>query len=232
MRKRLRSLPPRLLVLNLIYPGIRWLLLAMDLELELYFPQVYMVVSFAIMLSGTVMLCVWKLPKTRSRNVLYILTVLATLVNAYYWVVGRNDPLIVILCWLDFVCAVILLLVRGGKGKILVCLLLVPYITIATFFVTLFSMHGGISSGTVIRELDSPQGRYTAQVVDWSEGALGGDTLVDVQDHRVDVDLLIGKLTSRKKRVYKGEWGEYASMVIHWADEETLVINGVQFPIR
>lgn len=31
--------------------------------------------------------------------------------------------------------------------------------------------------------------------------------------------------------MYKGEWGEFETMVIRWKDNRTLLINGKEYPV-
>lgn len=75
---------------------------------------------------------------------------------------------------------------------------------------------------TVIQTLPSPDGTYEARVIDNDQGALGRDTVVEVQK--------IGSLT-KAKRVYLGEWGEFETMEIYWKSECCLVINGKEYRV-
>ena len=102
----------------------------------------------------------------------------------------------------------------GILGTIIVALL-----GVVLFFVV---MIGNIGQKTVVQVLPSPDGTYEARVIDVDQGALGGDTVVEVERK--------GFLT-RPKRIYIGEWGEWETMEIYWKDETTLVINGVWYDV-
>ncbi len=121
--------------------------------------------------------------------------------------------------------------VRTLAGKAvcaLVCSLFlagfVPLVAVAIAF-------GGMGQNTVVRTLPSPQGMFVARIVDSDQGALGGDTLVEVQRSGSPVDVGIGVFNPAWVRVYAGEWGEAQTMQLVWADEQTLVIDGQAYPM-
>lgn len=74
---------------------------------------------------------------------------------------------------------------------------------------------------------------YYAQVIASNQGALGGDTLVDVyQNSGVNINLLFLKIYKKPQRVYIGEWGEFENMEIHWQSESCLVIDDEEYFIH
>lgn len=79
---------------------------------------------------------------------------------------------------------------------------------------------------TVVQTVESPDGAYYAEVIDIDQGALGGDTVVDVYEK---VFLNISK---KSQRVYHGDWGEFRNMEIYWKDEHCLVINSTEYLIE
>lgn len=90
--------------------------------------------------------------------------------------------------------------------------------------VILFSVSvGGLAENKVVQTLESPDGTYIAQVISSDQGAMGGNTLVEVYPK--------GK-PRQKQRVYMGEWGEHAYMEIRWESDTCLVINGAEYPIK
>ena len=95
-------------------------------------------------------------------------------------------------------------------------------------FISLFSF-GRI---TVIQTLYSPQGTYYAELIDDDQGALGGNTLVEVYDTRKKVDL--GFLTVQKKpqQVFIGRWGLFETMKLEWESEQILRINGKRYEVE
>ena len=100
---------------------------------------------------------------------------------------------------------------------VLLCLLL-------PFFLFLQALDG-MTENTVVMTLVSPQGTYTAKVINSDQGAMGGNTLVEVYK---------GGLFGREKkvdRVYTGPWGEYETMEIYWKNDHCLVINSVEYMV-
>ncbi len=91
---------------------------------------------------------------------------------------------------------------------------------------------GGLAVNTVAKTVESPDGSYIAEVIDSDQGALGGDTLVEVSNVKDRIDLYIAEFTRPSVRVYMGEWGEAESMEISWKDNSTVVINGREYLIN
>ena len=90
---------------------------------------------------------------------------------------------------------------------------------------------GDFGLNTVIETIESPSGKYYVQVVDSDQGALGGDTFVDVYKPG-EVNLFLFKFEKQTQRVYHGEWREYENMQIYWKDDSCLVINSVEYEIE
>ena len=84
---------------------------------------------------------------------------------------------------------------------------------------------------TVVQRVPSPHQTCCAEVIDSDQGALGGDTFVDVKFVSEDVDLLVWKLEKKPLQVYSGPWGAFEGMQIFWESEQTLVINGHRYDI-
>lgn len=83
----------------------------------------------------------------------------------------------------------------------------------------------------VVTKLPSPEGRYTAIVTSVDQGALGGDTLVDVRDHKETVNILLGSFVS-SRRVYQGGWGAWEHLTLSWDSESVLNLNGTALPME
>ena len=106
--------------------------------------------------------------------------------------------------------------------------LLILFFSCLSFFMLIF---GNIGQNTVVRTLESPSGKYCAQVIDSDQGALGGDTLVDVYK-KSGVNLILFKIEKKPQLVYCGDWGEFNNMKIHWKGNNCLVINSVEYEIE
>lgn len=83
----------------------------------------------------------------------------------------------------------------------------------------------------VIQQIDSPEGTYTAQLIEVNEGALGGATLVKIWDNARTVHLGPTCLTPAHQEAYRGDWGEFMDMTLSWQDDSTLLINERAYPI-
>lgn len=79
--------------------------------------------------------------------------------------------------------------------------------------------------------LDSPDGNYTAIVTNVDQGALGGDTLVEIRNNGKTVNVDIGSFVSTCP-VYRGPWGQWQDLDLLWQDENTLLINGKPYDAR
>lgn len=90
---------------------------------------------------------------------------------------------------------------------------------------------GGIGKNTVIQSVPSPNGTYYAELIDSDQGALGGDTLVDVH-HSKRINALLFQIEKKPQRVYHGEWGEFEDMEIYWKDDNCLVINSKEYDVN
>ena len=96
-------------------------------------------------------------------------------------------------------------------------------------FVLLF--FGNIGQNTVVQAVESPSGKYYAQVIDSDQGALGGDTFVDVYEKN-GIRTVIFKMEKKPQRVYSGDWGEFDDMQIYWKDDERLILNSTEYKIK
>ena len=127
-----------------------------------------------------------------------------------------------------------LLAVRCGKnvatkitGAIVSFVLLMPVLALS-FFGYLFGNFGKVEA---VYSTQSPSGAYYAEVIDDDQGALGGNTYVDVYK-KGGADLLLCKIKRKPQRVYSGDWGEFEDMQIYWKDDNCLVINSVEYEIE
>lgn len=162
-------------------------------------------------------------------QVLFALLSPLSLISGFLCILERSSLLIVV-CVVICIGCCIFLNVKNGKPlalKIIASVLSVVLILPIGFFGFIALIFGGVSENTVVKTVESPTGAYYAQVIDSDQGALGGDTFVDVYE---DVfDALIFKITKKPKRVYQGDWGAFQNMQIYWDSDDCLVINSVQY---
>jgi len=126
------------------------------------------------------------------------------------------------------------LTVKYGKPlplKIITLVLSALMIFPIAFFSFIALIFGNIGQNTVVQTEKSPSGKYYAQVIDSDQGALGGDTLVDVYEES-GINAFLFKIEKKPQRVYSGEWGNFKNMQIHWKNDNCLVINSVEYEIE
>lgn len=90
---------------------------------------------------------------------------------------------------------------------------------------------GVMTRTTMVQQVDSPEGTYTAQLIDADYGATGGDTLVKVWDNARTLNLGLVRFAPHHQEIYRGNWGEFMDMTLSWQDENTLLINEKAYPI-
>ncbi len=105
--------------------------------------------------------------------------------------------------------------------SVVVSLLMLMNLPMIMFFLLV----GPIGEETVLQDITSPDGRYTAQLIDRSEGAMGGSTKIEVTDNDAF-------LFNKTQSVYIGKWGEGFDMEIYWKDNDTLVADGKEYDME
>lgn len=99
-------------------------------------------------------------------------------------------------------------------------------------FISVFGLFGTFSENTVYSEIDSSNGKYTAQVVVKDSGSLGGNTVVILKNNKDKKHFIFYKLDKKDERLYTGKYTEYASIVVEWQDDGILLINGNEYIIE
>ena len=99
-------------------------------------------------------------------------------------------------------------------------------------FATYVAMTFGQSEpSTVIKQLTSPSETYTAILIDYNPGAVGGSTKVNLEYNTSNIYIIFGHFI-RTKQIYVGRWGEFESMTLEWQGDHTLHINGKAYYIH
>lgn len=171
----------------------------------------------------------------KAQALLSVITPLS-FINAALYIFMCPQIRVIASVWFSAGCCCYLTVKHGFPGKpltltvvslVLSALMVLP-IGFLSFAAYLFRDFGEI---TVVKTVESPSGEHYAQVIDSDQGALGGDTLVDVFQ-KGGIDLILFKIEKRSQRVYIGEWGAYKHMKIYWKDDDCLVINSVEYEIE
>ena len=162
----------------------------------------------------------------------YILLPLS-FINAVIYIFESGELLVAICMLVSAVCCFFIMIrnIMSTVSKIIVSVLFSLMTAFVIFFAFMMLIFGNIGQNTIVKNIESPNGSFYAQVIDSDQGALGGDTLVNVYEKR-EIDTFIFKLKDKPQRVYLGEWREYESMHISWKDDKCLVINSVEYEIE
>ena len=107
-------------------------------------------------------------------------------------------------------------------SAILTILLLLP-----VFLFLPFKFFGKV---TTVLSVDSPSGKYYAEVIDDDQGALGGHSIVNVIERKISSPLIT--ISSKKQEVYYGSWGLFKDIDIYWKGDSCLVINSTEYEIE
>ncbi len=165
--------------------------------------------------------------KSRTGGVMSCLLFPASVVHAAVWAVGFARfwlAALLSLVWVGF-SAVILLKNVKSLGAKLAALLPSTLILLPTLFFMLF-LPFAWGYRMAMRTVTSPERNYRAEVIDVNEGALGGDTIVEVYDLRKQFDGIVFFFQKEPQVVYHGDWGEFENMKLEWESEQILLING------
>lgn len=190
----------------------------------------------ALLAVATVVISIIFRDKTKDGldSVLWILLLPLALVNIFLFSFCSGT------IWV-FVCSIIaigcdfFLVLWNGKyctSKIIALVLTVIFsipVGFIGFLCVLFADFGHVA---VVQTVESPSRKYRAEVVDVDQGALGGDTLVEVYDNRKHFNLLIFTISKKPQRVYMGEWGAFKNMKINWKDDDCLIIDSKEYEIQ
>lgn len=205
--------------------GLAWLA---KMEFILTSERGYLIVT-TVLTVGLTCLVMWDKTEFSSWMGLALLPV--GLVNCVLVAIGFGlpgclcAPILCICCWIvgchsmpKGLWKVIGLIMSGFLTVLLVLLL------------PLAALFGDFGYVEVVEEATSPEGTYTAQLINADQGALGGDTFVWIYDNSRTVDLLFARFAPEREVFYRGEWGEFADMDLVWTDDETLTIEKTPVP--
>lgn len=171
--------------------------------------------------------------KSGALGVIFAVLTPLSIVNAVFFMLESRKIWVIICVFIAIGCSAYLT-IKHGKPlliKIISWVLSAILILPVGYFGFIFLIFGNIGQNTVVQSVESPNGAYYAEVIDSDQGALGGDTLVDVYEN-TEINLLIFKVFKDPQRVYHGEWGEFENMDIYWKDDRCLVINSIEYNIE
>ena len=172
---------------------------------------------------------------TRGGSVLACLLLPASVVHTAVWTVGFARiwlAALLSLVWVGFSAVLLLKNVKSLGAKLSVSLpsglLLLPIL----FLMLVLPFADMIGYRASVRIVMSPDRNYRAEIIDINQGALGGDTLVEVYDLRKQFDGIVFFFQKEPQVVYQGDWGKFETMKLEWESETVLLINGAPHEIR
>lgn len=223
-----------LLALTVLYPAGATIVAFFGYRFVLFSYPTFAVVTAVLSLGTVIADLIVK--GTKPDKVLRILLVLISplsLINAWFFIV-TCPQILVIVCVACSTCCSFYFSARYGRPLILSILimtlsvLMILPISYLSFFVYLF---GNFGENTVVKTLESPSGEYYAQIIDSDQGALGGNTFVDVYQKPV-INAIIFRIEKDSQRVYSGKWREFEDMQIFWKSDDCLIINAAEYPLE
>lgn len=170
--------------------------------------------------------------KNKAICILLAIVMPLSLVNVSICLDRQSHVLVLISGWVC-ICCCGYLTIKYAKPKILkiVALILAGLLAMPIGLFSLFAVFFPIGQNTVVKTVESPSGRYYAQVIDSDQGALGGDTIVNVHEKSV-INLLLLQIEKKPQQVYFGDWGAFKNMKIYWKNDHCIVVNSVEHEIE
>lgn len=90
---------------------------------------------------------------------------------------------------------------------------------------------GSIGSEEIVEKIESPSKKYYAELVNADQGALGGDTIVNVYE-TVGFENFMFTVKAFPKEVYRGDWYEWENLDMYWKNDTCLCINSQEIEVR
>ena len=157
---------------------------------------------------------------------IYALLAFFSILNAFVYSSKEINILIIICIVITIGCCLFLSGKYGKSDTLRVTSIVVSAILILPLclYCAVYQFLGGLVCNTVIRTIKSPDQLHCAVVIDVDQGALGGNTVVDIYSS-LEFNVLLFRIYKKPDRVYIGEWREYEDMDIYWKNDDCLVIN-------
>lgn len=175
----------------------------------------------------------------KALEVLYSLLPPLSVLNAFYhiWSTWKSTYSTALMFIAAFICVVSCsyLAIKYGRPilkEILIGVAATMIIVLAGLgsFMHLFrAITDDLNYQTVIHTVESPDGKYVAEIIESDHGALGGGTLVNVRTKKPYLNTLFFKVSKKAETVYRGEWGERP--IIYWKNENCVTVNSIEHQI-
>ena len=223
-----------LFVLTILYPAGVVITACFGYSFELISVTAFAIAIAALSVCIVVLdsFCKNTLENDTIRIILAIITPLS-LINAVFYIFECPHIWIIASVSLSAGCCCYLTIKHGKPLALKVVALVLSALMIMPigsfgFFAMIFC---NMSQNTVVQTVESPSGKYYAKVIDSDQGALGGDTLVNVYE-KSKINAILFRIEKKPQNVYFGDWGEFENMQIHWKNDNCLIINSVEYEIE
>ena len=154
--------------------------------------------------------------------------------HGLYPIYSLTEKSTIIHACITMICSMVLFF-SCGRGKAIRIGLGIIYsagVLILFFMLFIAFLFSDFGENKVVASVVSPNDKYVAEIVSIDQGALGGDTVVNITRQHRDINFLIGKLKKDPKRIYHGRWGEFYDMVLRWETDNILNINDIKHDIK
>lgn len=234
MKKAISILIRLLFSLTILYPAGVIITACFGYSFELISVSAFAIAIAALSVLIVVLDLICK--NTLENKTVRILSAIITplsLINAVFYVFKYPQIWVIASVFLSAGCCCYLTVKYGKPLSLKITALVLSAIMILPigFFSFMTLTFGNFVQNTVVKTVSSPSGKYYAQVIDSDQGALGGDTHVDVYQE-CGINALLFRVEKNPRRVYFGDWGEYENMKIYWKDDNCLVINSVEYEME
>ena len=155
------------------------------------------------------------------------------LLNAFCAFFG-NNYIVFIMVFLSCISALIVFLAANNKKwkRVLSFVIAAIFALIVTVMAPFAIIFDDFSRVTVVQKVKSPDGKYTAYLTDIDDGALGGDTRIEIM--KKPVSLPLGKFTTHYHNEFDN-WagiGVLSEMTFEWLDNDTLLYGSTEIDIN
>lgn len=233
MKKTTQAFIYSLFALTVLFPAGRLLCALVGYQFLLFSNTGFATLLGLLSVTAAICSCACKPEFGKSVGVIAAILPILALVNGLFLIFAGIQALGILCLLIAFVCSCILAIKCTTNLALRIVslvsagVLLIP----AGFLGFMILLFGSLGQNTVLKTVDSPNGTYYAQVIDSDQGALGGDTLVNVYEHK-KLNAILFTIQKKPQRVYTGDWRAYENMQIYWRNDHCLVINGYENRIK
>jgi len=234
MKKTVSAFISILFVLTALFPAGALVCACFGYTFELISIFAFSVI-IAVISVFTVIFSIISKEKINNKGIMILSYILLPLsfINAVFYIFESGQISVAICVFISFICCFILTLknTMSKVRKVVISVLFALMTAFVLFFAFIMLMFGNIGHNTVVKTVESPDLRHYAEVVDVDQGALGGNTIVNVCEKR-EINAVVFKIKKKPQTVYIGDWGDSDNMEIHWKNDWCVVINSKEYEIE